>query len=828
MHRSYLAFSCVFVLAALSSCAAPQLYEPPARVRWADDAGSVTVAPISVTRWEDVASDLQPKFKMDSDVALALAMPTTQTLDERFSDALAASVGLALPTNTVSSSRVSATNPDTGEIETSVSRTRTRASGDVSDIATPTPPAATAAGLAALVAGKIDRDPMLRYLAATALQQEVALLNRYVTDKIQVPGAQAFLVRLQVSVMPNRRGMPYDVFTDITLHAGDQQAEVGLAEKYTEPNASKLACRGDSFDTLSVVPMVVTDNLEGLQASRTTDVARQIALSLIASAAGVGARGDLARTTETLRSTQGNDANSLLTVGKLTDDTVRVRLGAAQSPRYQYATIPRTHNISLLVIYRPCIEGAGAIYETSTPRVITAIARTEFRDALSGNALPYQDRTNRLINQMGWLRHKYPGRLTYLDFVRLFQWSSRQDQKSFFGYMDRMALRSSQCNRSLGNAVRQLMAGDFYPKGKRSNLFERQMGNATLRERFMVYLNLMGESLLSDARPIVYLKEEIDPPYAEKETEAGLSTVPDPACVQLEIARYRTVASGLWTDLQALRPLGEFAFTRVPLKLRTAAIRYPANQTALVTLSAASTSTALYQGEDLALLKKKPDMMLVGADLDIAATEVTTGADGRSISAKFPALNTFGVSSKDTAFNLKLVIEADDKDACDRQRETVTSESAESRQVSKDTASFDATRKTCTIRYKVKLDDSVSPTAPPVYKLAASASGIIAGPDGNGKLIVTITPASKAKQDKPASAAYYLRVVGADVTNVTGGNVASDENGRKITGPGEFVLSLSNLIPNQQVTIALEGVNGESAPPKLEKTVIAGAAEKKS
>lgn len=142
----------------LGGCITAPRYEAPARVKWADEAGSVTVAPISVTRWVDVAASLQPKFKMDSDIALAAALPTTQTLDERFSDILSASLQAALPTAASNRAVTTKTDADTGETVTSVEGQRVRQQGDpTSAPAAAALPATTAAALAALVADKPGR-----------------------------------------------------------------------------------------------------------------------------------------------------------------------------------------------------------------------------------------------------------------------------------------------------------------------------------------------------------------------------------------------------------------------------------------------------------------------------------------------------------------------------------------------------------------------------------------------------------------------------------------------------------------------------------------------
>lgn len=759
----------VFMSLALAGCITAPQYEAPARVKWADEAGSVTVSPISVTRWEDVAASLQPKFKMDSDVALAASIPMTQTLDQRFSDILAASLQAALPTATASRSVTTTTDPETGETTTSIDATRTRRSGDPANApAAAAVPATTAAALAALAADKPGRDPMLRYLAATALLQEVTLLNRYVTDKIQAPGDQAFLVRLQLAVLPNRRGMPYDVLTDVTLHADDVQAHAGLAPKGTAASG----CKG-SYDSLSIVPMVVTDNLEGLQASRSSDVARQIGIALLGTVQGIGASGSFGRTTNLLRATQGNETNSLLTIAKLADDTVRVRLGAVQSPTYQYATLPRTHNISLLVIYRPCKDAAGK-FETAQQRTITAITRTTFRDAMSGAALPYEDASNRLYRQMGELRAKYPGRFSYLEFARLYQWANQQDRKRFFDYIDRKALRTQGCGGGIGDT---LIGVKRYPDDPKLLDMPDDSNLVDLTE------NLDGDAV----------NETVDPPLSAE-------------CRELSLARYRMIAAALWTDLLSVRPVGEFAYTRIPLALRTTNRTLPVDQTALVTYSQAETSVTLSQAQDLIGLQRLRATLLDGTNnRSIAATETTIAADGASVSAKFPPLKRFGDVAK-SGYSVELSVEDyGTDDPCNRNPPP---------------APATACRKT----YSAVVFDGAPTTTSP-YSVSATASGIVADGNGKGRLNVSIAQ----KGTDPISPKLFLRIEGAELSKIDvlrGASVEVKSDGWRITGSGELTLWMENLIPNQVVTISLED-NGTAVPNAVKKTVLSAAPVKR-
>ena len=213
-------------------------------------------------------------------------------------------------------------------------------------------------------------------------------------------------------------------------------------------------------DRLNVLPMVATDNLERQQVARSTDSVRRLALALVATAGNVGASGGFARTRQELERTEGRDANSLLTISKLSEDTVRVRLGAVQSPRYGYVTVPRTHNVSLVVVYRPCPKSVPAdatVQASDRPgrddgdraKTITAVTRTTFRDAMTGRALEYRDATQRLGSEIQRIRSKYLGQFTYLELARMYQWTARQENDRFVKYVVDKHPDTRSCRKSL-------------------------------------------------------------------------------------------------------------------------------------------------------------------------------------------------------------------------------------------------------------------------------------------------------------------------------------------------------------------------------------------
>jgi hypothetical protein len=210
---------------------------------------------------------------------------------------------------------------------------------------------------------------MTRYWAATALYQEVQLLNRYVRDAAVRDGCQAFVVRMQVSLMPAARGEPYDAYCTLGFFEGDREGAPTTSLR--DPSGAPLRT------TPQVIPLMVTDNLEAGMQARAMDSVRQLAGAVYAMSFSVGASADVQNLQETLQRVFGQDLNSLLTVGRVTDNTIRVRLGAQQQASSDFAMVPRSHNVTLLLLVP---EGSGPS--------IDVIMRSTMVDTITGEALP--------------------------------------------------------------------------------------------------------------------------------------------------------------------------------------------------------------------------------------------------------------------------------------------------------------------------------------------------------------------------------------------------------------------------------------------------------
>jgi hypothetical protein len=386
----------------LSACASTPLYEPTVFERQ-DQAGSAHVAVLSVAPWAKYREAVQPTFRIDEKQALDEVIPTTTRMEERFIDALKAALKLAPPRTSIS--EVTTTETATGKAPTTSSTsTEKRESGDVSSVELGAAPGGSVKDLAvdkSAREGALDVDPMLKYWAATALYEEVQLINRYLEDAAVDRGYEPYVVRLQVTLQPRARSTPYDAYANVSFFDGgsedgdttppatpikrlDGQSLIqGLASgapafrTCTKPKESESTV--SPYDVPKVIPLLVTDNLEAAIHARTAERIRQYALAISVLSQGAAAGGEFQRLSDKLQSVLGQDLNSLLTVARVSENTLRVRLGAQRQSASGYAMLPRTHNISLLLLVPTGTTSAKLV------------ARTEFVDARTGKTLAPRD-----------------------------------------------------------------------------------------------------------------------------------------------------------------------------------------------------------------------------------------------------------------------------------------------------------------------------------------------------------------------------------------------------------------------------------------------------
>lgn len=403
----------VLLTAALLAAACGTLNPKPpkpeeVRFKFQNEAGSVLVGVQSVAPFEAYVDALQPRFALNSDDALKGAISTSQIQELRQLRSLALRIALNLPTRTTTST----TDIESGEEGTTTSRTRndSQASGAV-------PPVEVPEAIAELIErleeepDAVSTDASLRYRSAAALLQEVALLSNYVRDAAVSSDAAPYVVRLLLTVFPASRRSPYDVYTNISFFFAppDAQAPFIYNRELLDPDESVVRAMSEcSQRPVPAIPLFVTDNLETSVLRSTRGVASDIGGTVGGSvgAVGAGIGGKLQQ--EAGAATLGRGINALFTLGPAAENTLAVRLGAANSDG-GFEMLPRTYNLTALVLV-PTVrldklsasesvkgyiqrgkEGEARDKDILVPCTsIVYRAHSTFRNALNGATLPSQ------------------------------------------------------------------------------------------------------------------------------------------------------------------------------------------------------------------------------------------------------------------------------------------------------------------------------------------------------------------------------------------------------------------------------------------------------
>jgi len=309
----------------------------------ADQVGTVRVAVLSRAPWAEYKESLQPNFKLSEKEALELVAADTRYLEEQSIDAANAVLKLALPADQ-KTKLVSKIIENEATTNTSTT-TENRSSGDLSDVLDHSAPDIVSDNtekpqvgtLASSNLGKVNA--RLRYQEAAALYQEIQLLNRYIKDVAVREGYVPYVVRFQVTTMPKMRNLPYDSYVNLGFY-NNIEMRTSLPKGDAEDKLNKLPL---------VIPLFATDSMENSIASADVGKIREIGASIgmLGNAAISAGYGNLSKH---LDAALGRDTNSLFTIGRLSDNVIRVRMGAMQQVRTNFAMVPKTETITLLVM----------------------------------------------------------------------------------------------------------------------------------------------------------------------------------------------------------------------------------------------------------------------------------------------------------------------------------------------------------------------------------------------------------------------------------------------------------------------------------------------
>lgn len=369
----------------LSAGCAVKVPIPQHRVLMDEDAGAAHVSVLTIRRFDsDIKRQLQPDFRLSFADALGIAVPDTAYVEAAFSETLRAKLGIAPPQTLVTGESAITRSNNAPTTQTSTAKTEVKP-GELPPNEDSSAQGAQSTRLPARFASTMPSahtDPMLQYLAATALAQEVAMLNTYVNNAAIPERYEAFVVRLQVSLLPRARNEPYDAYT--TLSFLPIAAQSSSTVKLFEDKSANTPTTQPSERPVRILPLLVTDNLESIVRSSSQQRIRELSIALNAMIQGFGANAAASRQLSDAQTAIGRDLNSLMTVARASDNSVRVRFGAQQLGAQEYGMTARTHNVTVVLLL-----SKDTVKEMKANRAkIGVVAKTEMIDSVSGLVLP--------------------------------------------------------------------------------------------------------------------------------------------------------------------------------------------------------------------------------------------------------------------------------------------------------------------------------------------------------------------------------------------------------------------------------------------------------
>jgi hypothetical protein len=312
-------------------------------------AASAHVAVIAVARWDDYVQDIQPVFAIDAASALRDAIPTTASFRSRLVDATRLGVQVGLPTSGTTATETTTT--DAAGVATTISEETTSTRPGATPQSPGFPGTVQGSANQAYLQQNLDQDPFLKYNVASDLFQEVKILNRVLADAKIRDDVEPYFVRLKVALLPYRRQLEFDAYSDINFYLRRQASDDHLIALQELP---------------IVVPLLVTDSLESATDAASAQFLAELAAAISGASQGVALGGQLQTLNDRLTEALANERNSLRTVARLGENAIRVRFGATlqagPTGRKDYELLPRTHTVSLLVLVP-----RSAITETEKP-----------------------------------------------------------------------------------------------------------------------------------------------------------------------------------------------------------------------------------------------------------------------------------------------------------------------------------------------------------------------------------------------------------------------------------------------------------------------------
>ena len=351
----------------LASCFATTKLTDETRVKTSEEVANVYVSAYPAVPWSAISDKLQPKNNLSTADARAMAAVTTQSQVSQVLSTLSGGLAIGLPGHTVA--RTSTTDSSGNGTTT----TRSLTPGAVASSSGMSVLGLTDANLTpdltkSPFANGVDANTQL--MGGLGVYQLAQILDNQISNELQPKGYQAYLVTFQVNLQPSRRDLPYDAYVNLTLMPGSWHKAIA--------SSTLVANNANELSPIIMYPLIVTDATETSSVGRSVESIRQAELALSGVIANVGLSAGVNKGSDDLASLLGSDRNSLVTAGRVSDNTLRIRLGAQFQGSSKYAIAPRTQNISVVVFTKD-----GTSDEDHLDK-LAVITNTTFVDSIHG------------------------------------------------------------------------------------------------------------------------------------------------------------------------------------------------------------------------------------------------------------------------------------------------------------------------------------------------------------------------------------------------------------------------------------------------------------
>ena len=308
-----------------------------------DKVGGVLFSINSVGLWEDIEDVMSPRFSLASgDEALTKVVPATAYLQQQILNSIGISAGVAA-------------------VGTSLNPVSIGTNAAINAL----PPS-------------LAMDPQLQYRTAASLYQNVQLINNEVRLAAKQVGCVPYLVQMQLTHLPYHRRQPYDIHAAIEFF----------------PCGSYSTDKDGKEHLPYVIPLIATDSLERSTRSSIHELVAHLNLEANPLMNGANVKANAGH--QNRKSALGNDINSLMTVARLNNNGIYVRIGAANSITGEYRLVGRTYNIACLMLVPKYYFGSETNKQPTTARSIqlAAISHTTLRGTNDGT--PVQPKSSRM------------------------------------------------------------------------------------------------------------------------------------------------------------------------------------------------------------------------------------------------------------------------------------------------------------------------------------------------------------------------------------------------------------------------------------------------